>query len=60
MTFTGTPGYSYSVKLQTNAIDATLPANKDYLNYLNSIDKGTATTIDFSLDIHLRECEVGE
>ena len=36
LTFTGTPGQSYSVTFQSNAIDETKPANSAYLQQLNN------------------------
>lgn len=40
--------------IETDAIDYSKPANEEYLAKINS------TSINFELDIELRNCEIGE
>jgi hypothetical protein len=42
--------------IETDAIDMTKPANKEYLKSLSS----NSTSIEFPLFIKLRECNIGE
>ncbi|CDW88565.1 UNKNOWN [Stylonychia lemnae] len=51
---TGTPGSTYHVSFSSNGIDLQKQSNKKAMQLLNK------TNLDFSLDIHLRECKEGE
>eukprot|EP00347_Sterkiella_histriomuscorum_P019434 403341642 len=52
--FDASPGYQYSIVIQSDAIDVTKQANKDYMKKLNS------STLNLDLIITLRECQIGE
>ena len=56
LSFSGTPGYSYSLIFTTDGIDLTKQSNKDYMKSLDS----TKTELDTDVNIALRECAVGE
>ncbi len=55
-TFSGNPGYNYSLKFETNGIDGSKPSNIAYMQSINS----TSAVADFQVSVQLRECEVGE
>lgn len=54
ITFTGTPGESYSIYLSSDGIDLTKKSNQQYVSSTES------ATNDFEIAVNLRECEVGE
>jgi hypothetical protein len=54
VTFTGAPGSTFKINFDGDGIDETKVANKDYMNTTN------VTSIDYSLYVNLRDCEVGE
>ena len=52
--FAATPGYNYSLKFNSDGVDKSKVANKEYLNTIQSTD------IAVKVNISLRECEIGE
>eukprot|EP00347_Sterkiella_histriomuscorum_P012942 403366626 len=52
--FDASPGYSYSVVVQSDAIDVTKQSNKEYMKNLNR------ASLNLDLLISLRECQIGE
>ncbi len=55
--FTAKPGYSYTIRFETDGIDETKPSNQQYLA---EIAASNQTSINFETRIELRECSVGE
>ena len=55
--FIGSPGYNYSIQLQTDSIDTSKPSNK--IIQING-QLSQQEDIVSEIYINLRECEVGE
>ena len=54
LSFVGRPGYTYTLLFSTDGIDMTKKSNQIYLANIS------ASTIDFNLNVELRECDIGE
>lgn len=54
LSFTGSPGYNYSILFTTDGIVKSKASNKNYMTSINSSD------INFDMYVDLRECMVGE
>eukprot|EP00347_Sterkiella_histriomuscorum_P010863 403374635 len=52
--FSASPGFNYSITLQTDGIDITKKTNIQYMQSIGRLD------LDYQLNINLRECILGE